>query len=237
VSLSVARQQLDASWLAYEAGDERKAGDLAISAYLDGFEPVEARLEALQSELRTTIEADFLHYRELLRSGEPKTTVAAQRDRLMAHLADAERALAGGELAPAAAFVASLTILAREGFEAILIVLAISALLVRAGRSIVGIHGKGRDEDVDRDGIGQELRRVAHDAGHVTAGVDRHIPSPAAERVQPAVAIARSAATDGSTAVSQRPAAPPPTRHGRGSAGSRSRSATNAASSTRSVIE
>lgn len=44
-SLAMARQRLDASLKAYRAGDRKRASDLALSAYLDGFEPVEPVLQ------------------------------------------------------------------------------------------------------------------------------------------------------------------------------------------------
>ena len=45
-SLDVARQKLADSLKAYEAGDRKAAADLALAAYLDGFEPVEPTLGA-----------------------------------------------------------------------------------------------------------------------------------------------------------------------------------------------
>jgi len=134
VSLGIVRDRLDSAWRAYEAGDHDKAAELAIAAYLDGFEPVEPRLDALDADLRNHVEADFVRYRELLRANEGRATVQEQRDRLLAHVDEAETTLAAAEFGPTAAFVASLTVLAREGFEAVLIVLALSGLLVRAGR-------------------------------------------------------------------------------------------------------
>ena len=134
VSLGIVRERLDASWRAYERGERDRAAELAIAAYLDGFEPVEPRLDVLDVELRNQIETDFLRYRELLRSDEARATAAAERDRLLGHVNEAETTLAAAEFGPAAAFVASLTVLAREGFEAVLIVLALSGLLVRSGR-------------------------------------------------------------------------------------------------------
>ena len=45
-SLSIAKSRLAASLAAYQAGNRREATDLALSAYLDGFEPVEPLLNA-----------------------------------------------------------------------------------------------------------------------------------------------------------------------------------------------
>src|SRR4030095_10361215 len=40
-TLQLARDRLNQSLSAYEAGDRKRATDLALSAYLDGFEPFE----------------------------------------------------------------------------------------------------------------------------------------------------------------------------------------------------
>ena len=132
--LAIALARLDASLAAYRAGERARATDLAVSAYLDGFEHVEPALAAVDDALRTGIEAAFLSYREALRAGRPEAEVAALHAALAADLARAERRLAGGALGPRATFVASLTILAREGLEAVLLVVAIAGVLGRAGR-------------------------------------------------------------------------------------------------------
>jgi high-affinity iron transporter len=132
--LAIARTRLDASWAAFRSGDRARAVDLAVSAYLDGFEHVEPALASVDRPLRTDIEAAFLRYREALRAGRAEAEVGALRAALAADLARAERRLAGGGLGPRAAFVASLTILTREGLEAVLLVMAIVGVLTRAGR-------------------------------------------------------------------------------------------------------
>src|SRR5690606_20416314 len=50
-SLALARSRLAESTQAYAASDQRKARDLALSAYLDGFEPVEPLLAARDGAL------------------------------------------------------------------------------------------------------------------------------------------------------------------------------------------
>jgi high-affinity iron transporter len=132
--LAIALTRLDASWAAFRAGDRARAVDLALSAYLDGFEHVEPALATVDRRLRTDIEAAFLRYREALRAGRSEAEVDALRTVLAADLARAERRLAGGGLGPGASFLAALTILTREGLEAVLLVMAIVGVLTRAGR-------------------------------------------------------------------------------------------------------
>ena len=55
-TLGIARQRLRESLSAYRSGDRRAAGELALSAYLDGFEPVEAVLSIRNCDLMTKVE-------------------------------------------------------------------------------------------------------------------------------------------------------------------------------------
>jgi high-affinity iron transporter len=132
--LAVARARLADSWHAYGEGDPTRAVDLAVSAYLDGFEPVEPALATLDPALRRDAEAAFFRYREALRRRRPAGEVEPLYRAVLAALDQAESRLAGGALGPTAAFVSALTILAREGLEAVLLVVAIATVLSRAGR-------------------------------------------------------------------------------------------------------
>jgi high-affinity iron transporter len=141
--VGIARTRLADSWAAYERGDGRRALDLAISAYLDGFEHAEPALDAVDPGLRRAIEADFLRYREALGASQPVAAVEPLHAALAAELADAEQRLGGEVLGPAAVFVSSLTILAREGLEALLLVVALCSVLIRSGRrdALPWVHG------------------------------------------------------------------------------------------------
>jgi len=134
---------LSASVAAYRAGRAREAQDLAVSSYLDGFEPVEPSLDAVDRTLRVSVESEMITYRTMLRDGAPLDAVQGQADKLQALLSESQRVLSGGSLAPGPAFASAFVILLREGLEAVLIVAAIIALLVRAGRRDVlpAVHG------------------------------------------------------------------------------------------------
>ena len=133
---------LGESLQAYRLGRAREAQDLAVSSYLDGFELVEPSLDAVDRSLRVTIEGEMIRYRTMLREGSPISAVEAQAARLQTLLAEAQQALGGGGLAAGPAFVSAFVILLREGLEAVLVVAAILALLVRAGRrdAVPAVH-------------------------------------------------------------------------------------------------
>lgn len=132
--LEIAKSRLAESRAAFERGDRARALDLATSAYLDGFEPVEPALNAVDGALRTEIEGEFVRYRAALRDGTAVAEVAAIERSIATALARAERTLVSGGLGPTAVFAGALTILAREGLEAVLLVVAILGVLARAGR-------------------------------------------------------------------------------------------------------
>lgn len=133
VSFALVRARLLESRAAYEAGDVARAVDLTISAYLDGFEPNEPALSVLDTDLRLEIEADFLRYRESLQNDAPREEVEALYVGLRRNLDQASDRLESGEFGPLAAFLSSFTIMVREGFEAVLLIAALTGILVRAG--------------------------------------------------------------------------------------------------------
>jgi high-affinity iron transporter len=122
------------SLAAYRQGQLQAAQDLAVSAYLDGFELIEATLDTVDRRLRTTVEAQMLGYRALLKKREPVATVATAAERIQALLSEAQQKLTVTRLPTSATFLSAFVILLREGLEAILILAAIFALLIKGER-------------------------------------------------------------------------------------------------------
>ena len=133
-SLSIARTKLSQSLAAYEAGDRKAAQELALAAYLDGFEPIEPALTARDGALMTRVESAMGEFRAGLSAGASAPTIRAKVDHIGALLDAAERALSPEKASPAAAFAGAFTILLREGLEALLIVVAMVAFLRKAER-------------------------------------------------------------------------------------------------------
>lgn len=132
--LDHSRALLDEAVQAHARGDSESARRLAIAAYLEGFELVEAALDNVDPALRATTEREMMALRAAIAEGRPSQAVAAQVDRLKALLDEADERLAGASLSPTAAFVSALLILLREGLEAILVLSAIVALVRKTGR-------------------------------------------------------------------------------------------------------
>ena len=122
------------SLAAYRQGQVQTAHDLAVSAYLDGFELAEASLDTVDRRLRMTVETEMMRYRGLLKSRAEVSAIAATADNLQGLLAKAQQAIEGTQLPASAVFLSAFVILLREGLEAILILAAIYALLIKGQR-------------------------------------------------------------------------------------------------------
>jgi high-affinity iron transporter len=142
-TLVLARTRLEDALAAFGRGDRKAATDLALSAYLDGFEPVEAVLSARDNALMVRIESAMADLRAGIARGEPVVTIKDRVATLDSLFADAETALAPSEASATSSFVAAFTILAREGLEALLIVVAMIAFLSKADRHdmLPYVHG------------------------------------------------------------------------------------------------
>lgn len=132
--LDVARARVRESVSAYQIGDRDRAVDLALSAYLDGFEPFEPALAMRDAELLAQIERSMGALRAAIGRGAPTSEVQIQADELSGLFDQADGVLEQGAGDWMSSFVGSLTILLREGLEALLIVVAMVAFLRKAGR-------------------------------------------------------------------------------------------------------
>ena len=132
--LDFAHEMLDASVGAYRAGRHDEAYKLAVAAYLEGFELVEHSLEGVDGDLRRTIETRMTDYRNLLRNNAAVDTVTEQATEVRQLLDQAAERLNSATLSTGAAFISAFVILLREGLEAILVVAALAAFLIKTER-------------------------------------------------------------------------------------------------------
>lgn len=133
-TLAIGRQRLKESLAAYEAGDRMRARDLALSAYLDGFEPVEPVLSTRSPTLLAKVEAAMGELRSAIGRGATADDVRERVAAIDALFAEVDMRLANDEASAASAFLGALTILLREGLEALLIIVAMLAFLGKADR-------------------------------------------------------------------------------------------------------
>lgn len=130
-AFAAVRRHIDEAQRLAAAGEHDAAKAAAFDAYL-AFEQVERAVRVANPGLATDLEAAFAALRETVAVPASAAELAAGRQVLLAGLEQAERVIADRPSATNL-FVQSLMILLREGLEAILIVGALMAFLVKVG--------------------------------------------------------------------------------------------------------
>ncbi|WP_350550730.1 cytochrome c/FTR1 family iron permease [Pseudoalteromonas sp. 120-MNA-CIBAN-0494] len=132
--ITVTRTQLLAAQAAHAKGNYSQASDLAISAYLDGFELVENNLNAYDETLRKNIEVQLMNLRQTFKNEKDTVVVAEKVSVALTQLAKADSMLNETKLTDGALLSASLIILLREGLEALLVIIALMTVLIKTKR-------------------------------------------------------------------------------------------------------
>jgi len=133
-ALNIARELLGASLHKYRNEHAAEAYQLALSAYLDGYELGEASLSSVDAAMTKRIEQAMLAYREMIKAGAPVSEVEQHYNGLVTQLDSAAKALSENTMTAEMGFVSAYVILLREGLEAILLLAAIAAVLIKLGR-------------------------------------------------------------------------------------------------------
>lgn len=132
--LELARNLLRRSLEAYRGGNRGEAQQLALNAYLEGFEPVESLLGARDGALVVEVEEAMAQLRGAIGGGAAVSEVEPIVQRLDGLFERAERALGPDQASGISTFLGAFAILLREGLEALLIVIAMITFLGRAER-------------------------------------------------------------------------------------------------------
>lgn len=129
---------LNKSYTTYLTKDIETSKDLVNKAYFGFYEKhgVErAVLSYISGKRAATVEYQFAGVKGLMTANASNKEVRASLDLLIKMLKEDGNALDGKEESRIGTFIASLLIILREGFEAILVVAAIAAYLIRSGNA------------------------------------------------------------------------------------------------------
>ncbi len=132
-------QGLQAALKAYDNQQQKEAMQLALLAYLEGYELIEGPLRALDSKLAIGIERDLQKFRGQIRDQVPVKDLRKANAEIALRLNGAAKLLDEKGSSPLTLFVSALIILLREGLEAILIIAAM-ALYLRRTEQVRGLR-------------------------------------------------------------------------------------------------
>lgn len=133
-NLEFAKQHLAKALTAYKNNEPKKAYRYAVEAYLEGFELVEQNINALDKPLKLDIEMAMTGLRNKIRGGDSIENIENEIASISIKLTTADELLKSTSLSGSTAFASAFFILLREGLEALLIVAALAAFLVRTKR-------------------------------------------------------------------------------------------------------
>jgi high-affinity iron transporter len=128
-SLSLAREHLAEALKLYETGNFNSAREHALQAYLDGVEPVESQLRTIASSLLPQLEKKMADVRRAIETRRELAEVQRAVSAALTGIEQAEHAFQQRSLSPWLVFSMAMAILFREGFEAVLVIVAILGVL------------------------------------------------------------------------------------------------------------
>jgi|GEM_PF-3979309 high-affinity iron transporter len=118
----------------YRAGNVDTALNLASTLYFRQYEEIESLVVTKDRELNERIEEEIGILQERIKNREDISAIEGATDNIRSSLKKIEKVLTA-ETSPIQLFIESFTIIFREGFEAILIVGAVAAYLIKMGES------------------------------------------------------------------------------------------------------
>lgn len=119
-------------------GNHVEAEKLSLEAYFIGIEPVEVKINANDPSLVTKIEEDMASFRRAIKN-KKSDQVEASLQKLLVDIKEVETLLQGQTMTPGLAFISGFSIILREGFEAVLVILAILGVGKAAASSMVTV--------------------------------------------------------------------------------------------------
>lgn len=125
----------------FQEGNQAEAEKLSLDAYFAGFEPIEVKIAANDPAAVTRIEEKMAAFRNAIKNKDG-VGVETHLLSLQEEIKSLETLLSGQTMTPGLSFLSGFSIILREGFEAVLVILAILGVGKAAASStvVMAIH-------------------------------------------------------------------------------------------------
>lgn len=132
-SLRLAQLKLEEGLRAYESGSLDFARKLILEAYLEGIEPLEPKIRANDQAMVIEIENSMTLVRSSIEAKRPVMEVKERVGVALQKLQEAKPLLKEKSISPWLSFLGASAVVLREGFEAVLIIIALLGLIRATG--------------------------------------------------------------------------------------------------------
>ncbi len=136
--LARAKSLLAESVKAFSMGNHDQAQQFSLEAYFQGFDLVESKISANDPEAVTRIEEKMANFRKAIKQKDEKE-IKRNYDALNIEIEALQVLFADQRVTPTVAFLSGFSIILREGFEAVLVILAILGVAKAAATPSVTI--------------------------------------------------------------------------------------------------
>ena len=128
---------------AYQKGNISRARTLALTAYLEGVEPVEVQLRAHDASFSAKLEGQLAKIRSAIEGGESPAIVSAAIEKGISMITEAQGKLGAKSFSAWLAFLLSSSIILREGLEAFLVVITMLSIVraIKLPKAKAYVHG------------------------------------------------------------------------------------------------
>jgi high-affinity iron transporter len=142
-SLLIAKENLNAALKNYTEGNKSLARINALNAYLEGIEPIEARLTANDPAFTIEIEQQMLNVRQAIDQDKGVLLLKKETHKALALILQADQLMVNHKLSYWLTFILAASIMLREGLEAFLVLAVVLALIRTSGvkKALPWLHG------------------------------------------------------------------------------------------------
>lgn len=141
--LALARARLNEAKVFFQQGNIESAKTKALQAYLEGIEPIEPKVRATDPSAVATIEEKMAAVRGAIESKKTPEELDQAIKNAFGEMEKISKIIEHRDMSPLVAFFAAFAIILREGFEAVLIILALLGVIRAAGakQAALWVHG------------------------------------------------------------------------------------------------